>query len=212
MDTAVIFDMGGVLMDFDTRGLTAAAAGEEDAALLHREMFEGPDWLTLDRGGTEERALDLMKRRLPQRLHPAADRAMARWDEFLTPVPEMNALAAELHALGVPLYLLSNTSARFYSFRERVPAWPLLSGALLSFEEHLLKPDLDIYRRLFARFGLAPHDCFFIDDVNENIEAARWCGMRAFQYRKGPNGVSGLRDALRQAGIPVSPEAERREL
>lgn len=210
MDTAVIFDMGGVLMDFDTHGLTAAVtAGGEDAALLHREMFEGPDWLTLDRGGTEERALDLMKRRLPQRLHPAADRAMARWDEFLTPIPEMNALAAELHGLDIPLYLLSNTSARFYSFREQVPAWPLLSGALLSFEEHLLKPDLDFYRRLFARFGLAPHDCFFIDDVNENIEAARWCGMWAFHYQRN---VSKLRAALRQAGIPVCAEAERRDL
>ena len=194
MGATVVFDMGGVLMDYDTRGLTAAVtAGGADAALLHREMFEGPDWLTLDRGGTE-------------------DRAMARWDEFLTPVPEMNALAAELHGLGVPLYLLSNTSARFYSFRERVPAWPLLKGALLSFEEHLLKPDLDIYRRLFARFGLPPHDCFFVDDVNENIEAARWCGMQAFQYRKNPESISRLRDALRQAGIPVSPEAERRDL
>ena len=213
MGATVVFDMGGVLMDYDTRGLTAAVtAGGADAALLHREMFEGPDWLTLDRGGTEEQALALMKERLPERLHPAADRAMARWDEFLTPVPEMNALAAELHGLGVPLYLLSNTSARFYSFRERVPAWPLLKGALLSFEEHLLKPDLDIYRRLFARFALPPHDCFFLDDVNENIEAARWCGMQAFQYRKNPESISRLRDALRQAGIPVSPEAERRDL
>ena len=55
MVKAVIFDMGNILLDFNTRGLTAAFTDcGEDAALLHREMFEGPDWLILDRGGTEE--------------------------------------------------------------------------------------------------------------------------------------------------------------
>lgn len=210
MGTAVIFDMGGVLMDFDTHGLTAAFTGcAADAALLHREMFEGPDWISMDRGAPEEEVLARVKRRLPERLWPGADQAMARWDEFLTPVPEMNALAAELHALDIPLYLLSNTSGRFRRFRERIPAWPLFQGALLSYEEHLLKPDPDIYRRLFARFALSPGDSLFIDDVNQNIEAARWCGMRAFHYQRD---VSKLRAALRQAGIPVCAEAERRDL
>ncbi len=78
MVKAVIFDMGNILLDFDTWGLTAAFTDcGEDAALLHREMFEGPDWLILDRGGTEEEGLARMKERLPQRLWTAADQAMA---------------------------------------------------------------------------------------------------------------------------------------
>ena len=60
------------------------------------------------------------------------------------------------------------------------------------------------FRRLFSRFGLAPGECFFIDDYNVNIEAARWCGMQAFHYR---NDISTLRAALRQAGVPVALEA-----
>ncbi len=204
MANTVIFDIGGVLMDFDTRALTASVTqSEADAAVLHREMFQGPDWLTVDRGGTEENALALMKERLPRHLWSAADRAMAGWDDFLIPDPGMNALAKELAGLNVPMYLLSNTSTRFYRFRERVPAWPLLRGAVLSCEERLLKPDPEIYRRLFARFGLSPGDCFFIDDVNQNIEAARWCGMQAFHYQKN---ISRLRAALREAGIPAAAE------
>lgn len=204
MVKAVIFDMGNILLDFDTRGLTAAFTDcGEDAALLHREMFEGPDWLILDRGGTEEEGLARMKERLPQRLWTAADQAMAHWDEFLTPRPEINRLAQELDGLGLPLYILSNTSHRFNSFREKIPVWPLIKGTLLSCEEHLLKPDLDIFRRLFSRFGLTPGECFFIDDYNVNIEAARWCGMQAFHYQ---NNISRLRAALRQAGVPVAAE------
>lgn len=205
MVASVIFDMGNILLDFHTRELTAAVTEcGGDAELLHREMFEGPDWLILDRGGTEEEALERMKERLPSRLWPAAGQAMERWDEFLVPRPEINRLARELDGLGLPLYILSNTSRRFYRFREKIPVWPLIRGALLSCEEHLLKPDLDIFRRLFTRFGLTPGECFFIDDYNVNIEAARWCGMQAFHYR---NDISTLRAALRQAGVPVALEA-----
>ena len=103
----------------------------------------------------------------------------------------------------MPLYLLSNTSARFYRFREKIEVLPLLRGALLSFEEKLLKPDPELYRRLFSRFGLSPGECFFIDDLHLNVEAARWCGMRAFHYQ---NDISRLRAALREAGIPVASE------
>ena len=205
MVKSVIFDMGNILLDFHTRELTQAVTQcGEDAALLHREIFEGPDWLILDRGGTEEEALTRMKEHLPSRLWPAAGQALERWDQFLFPRPEINGLARELDGLGLPLYLLSNTSRRFYRFREKIPVWPLIRGTLLSCEEHLLKPDLDIFRRLFSRFGLTPGECFFIDDYNVNIEAARWCGMQAFHYQ---NNISRLRAALRQAGVPVALEA-----
>lgn len=200
--SCVIFDIGGVLMYFDTRALTAAfTESGEDAAILHREVFENVDWITMDRGGSEAAALERMKGRLPRRLHAPADRLIARWDKYLFPVPEMNALARELDGMGIPLYLLSNTPDRFYRFRERIPVWPLMRGALLSFEEHLLKPDPEIYRRLFSRFGLSPGDCFFVDDNQANIEAARWCGMKGCLYR-GDDGE--VRAALRWAGIPVA--------
>ena len=202
----VIFDIGGVLMYFDTRALTAALTESgEDAALLHREVFEDIDWITMDRGGSEAEALERMKGRLPRRLHAPADRLIARWDEYLFPIPEMNALARELDALGIPLYLLSNTPDRFYRFRERIPVWPLMKGALLSFEERLLKPDPEIYRRLFSRFGLPPEECFFVDDSQANIEAARWCGMKGCLYRGDAGEVRG---ALRRAGIPVAADCE----
>lgn len=205
MSKAVIFDMGGILLDFPMLELTAAYSDTpEDARLLDQVIFKCPEWAALDRGvATEDLVLAAARKHLPDRLHKNAAQVLEHWDKFLFPKPEMNALARELDGAGVPLYLLSNTSARFYRFREKIEILPLLRGALLSFEEKLLKPDPELYRRLFPRFGLSPGECFFIDDVNLNVEAARWCGMQSFHYQ---NDISRLRAALREAGIPIASE------
>lgn len=198
----VIFDIGDVLLFFRTHELTAAFTdSDEDAALLHREIFEHPDWIALNRDVTEDEALRRMKKHIPERLHGAAERVMEHWDEFLFPNEEMNALAEELYAMGCELYILSNTGARYYSFREKIPALHCFRGVIASWDERVLKPDPEIYRRLFSRFGLAPGDCFFIDDNLLNIEGAKWCGMDGCMYR---GDMSEVRAALRAAGLPVA--------
>lgn len=203
---AIIFDMGGVLLDFPTLELTAAfTETAADALLLSQAIFGSPDWVALDRGVTsEERVLSAVQSRLPGHLQKSAAQVLEHWDKFLIPKPEVNALARELDGLGLSLYILSNTSARFCRFRKKIEVWPLMRGALLSFEEKLLKPDPELYRRLFPRFGLAPNQCFFIDDLHLNVEAARWCGMQAFHYQ---NDISRLRAALRQSGVSVAAES-----
>jgi putative hydrolase of the HAD superfamily len=200
----VIFDVGGVLMDFDTHALTRAlTTSEEDALLLHAETFDHPDWLRTDRGGCPVSAvIDAMKSHLPPRLHGAVDELMARWDDWLAPREDIDLLAQELDRLGYPMYILSNTSETFYRFRSRIPCWPKIRGVILSFEEKVMKPDPEIYRRLFSRFGLAPGECFFVDDSHLNIEAAHWCGMKGQLFR---GDISELRAALRAEGVPVQP-------
>ena len=200
----IIFDMGNVLLNFDMHALAAAFTENQEAAhRLYQGLFNCPDWHAMDRGIlSEEGALSSIQSRLPAHLRDAARQVMERWDEWLVPNEEVNALARELDGLGFPLYLLSNTSQRFARFRERIPVWPLLKGALLSFEEKLMKPDPEIYRRLFARFHLSPGECFFIDDSSMNIEAAQWCGMQGCHYQ---GDILRLRAALRAAGVPVAP-------
>ena len=202
MVKAVVFDMGNILLDFHTHELAAAfAENEADAQELYRAFWLTAHWPVLDRGGTEAQVLEAVRGELPHRLWDSAGQIMEHWDEYLIPRPEINDLARELDRLGMPLYILSNTSGRFYRFREKIPVWPLIRGALLSCEEHLLKPDLEIYRRLFARFGLAPGECFFIDDLASNVEGA-WCvGMHGAVF---DGDLPRLRRALNTAGVPVS--------
>lgn len=203
----IIFDVGGVLLDFDPQAMVRAVTGvEEDAALLRREIFLHADWNRLDRGQEEGRVLDSMKTRLPRRLWPQADAILAGWHRSLRPMEETGELVRELHDLGYPLYILSNAPFRFYQFRDLVPGYGLMTGVMLSCEEGLLKPDPAIFRRLLERFSLRAEECFFIDDLSLNIEAAQWCGLTAFQFRRD---LSELRAALRAEGVPVRADPSR---
>ena len=198
----IVFDIGDVLMLFKTHELTEAFTERaEDAALLHREMFDHPDWIALNRDVTEEETLRRMKKHIPEQLHRAAERVMEHWDDFLVPNGEMNALAEELYGLGCEMYILSNIGQRYYTLRGRIPALHCFRGVVASWDERVLKPDPEIYRRLFSRFGLAPGDCFFIDDNLLNIEAAKWCGMDGCLYR---GSMAEVREALRAVGVPAA--------
>ena len=41
----------------------------------------------------------------------------------------------------------------------------------------MMKPNEEIYYRLFEKFELVPEECFFIDDSERNISTSRKCGM-----------------------------------
>jgi HAD superfamily hydrolase (TIGR01509 family) len=58
----------------------------------------------------------------------------------------------------------------------------LLDGWVISSEEHLIKPDVAIYRRLCEKFNLLPEECLFTDDKQVNIDGAMRAGMQAVLF------------------------------
>jgi len=198
----IVFDMGNVLLRFDTMGAAAAHADSPaDAELLRRMTIESPWWPAMDRGGAEKDALNGMLPDLPKRLHPNAEALLEDWDAFLFPLAATVDLAEELAGKGYDLYLLSNTPWRFRKFRGKLPVLEQFQGLVLSCEEGLLKPDPALYRRLFDRYGLAPEECFFIDDSSPNIECARYLGMTAHRFL---GDAAALRRDLREKGVDVT--------
>lgn len=202
MIRSIVFDMGNVLLRFDTRGLVRSHTGSDgDADLLWRAGPGGPWWNRLDRGGDEGEVLEGILRDLPERLWPNARAMMERWDDFLTPIPETVALAKELGEKGYGLYLLSNTPRRFQRFRTKLPVLEQFDGLVRSCDEGLLKPDPALYRVLFDRYGLKPEECFFIDDNPMNVECAWHLGMRAHRFQ---GDVTALRRELRDCGVDAA--------
>jgi len=106
------------------------------------------------------------------------------WNSILVPGPLLpDSLFAELKARGYRLIVLSNTNSIHYEVaRERYSPLKYFDDAVLSYEVGFVKPSPEIYAAAIARAGCSPEECFFIDDVLLNVEAARRAGMDAVQF------------------------------
>ena len=200
----LVFDMGNVLIHYipqvfmDRLGLPA-----EDQPLLAREVFGSVEWIRMDRGTLgQEEAVAAMEARLPRRLWEYARRLVLGWwlDGPLMPVEGMAALLEELKGLGYGLYLLSNATVRQPEYFPGIPGSQFFDGAVISAHWKVLKPEREIYEILFREYGLEPSECFFVDDLNINVEGALCAGMDGYIF---DGDVGRLRQALCRAGVPV---------
>lgn len=98
------------------------------------------------------------------------------------------------------LLLLSNTNAIHFPFiQQHYPLLRHFDDFILSYQVGAMKPAPEIYRAAIARSGCAPAECFFIDDVAENVDAARREGLDATRFVS----YEQLRDELRARNIAV---------
>jgi len=199
----IVFDMGQVLIRWAPDYLIRqAGVPEEDAPLLQEAVFSSVEWIQLDRGSiSQEEALAVMCRELPERLHAAAGELVRGWWRYpLVPIPGMAELIGELKGLGYGIYLLSNASSQLHAYFHRIPGSQYFDGMIVSADWKLLKPQHEIFETLFREYDLSPASCFFIDDLTINIEGAREAGMPGAVFS---GDMSRLRGALRAAGVPV---------
>ena len=180
----IVFDMGGVLMDWDPVKISLTLCpNPDDAALLRKAVFDSREWGWVDAGAISPQTVAwTAKLKLPERLHDLADTFALRWHEAFDPLPEMGILVRELKAAGYGVYLLSNAGPTFEDYRDRIPAIDAFEGILVSCYEHLVKPDEAIYQLFCERYGLDPASCLFIDDMTRNVVGARRAGMHGYVY------------------------------
>ena len=199
----IVFDMGQVLIRWRPEEILEHfdLTGEEKTMLL-QELFWSPEWIQQDRGVlTEGEMIERVSARLPESLHAAVEEVIKAWHVWhLTPMPGMAELVRRLKAQGYGIYLLSNASTALRGYFPRIPGSECFDGLMVSAEEKLLKPQHEIYERLYDRFGLEPGQCVFIDDSPANIEGAMLTGMQGIVFR---GDTERLRRELRALGIMV---------
>jgi putative hydrolase of the HAD superfamily len=186
----IVFDMGGVLLDYHplTTCLRLTDSPEE-AQFFLKSVFQVPQWEREYDGGmvSDDEMLAIIQ--APLATQAIKDKAAQIFREFhidaLTPFPRMEGVVRELRRRGFSLYLLSNTSLRYYRFKHFVPFIEDFQGVLLSAHELLLKPDPAIYRRFCEKFSLRPEECLFIDDRQANIDGALAVGMAGYCFQDG---------------------------
>lgn len=197
---AVVFDLGGVLLDWNPRHLYRKLFDDrlDDMERFLTEVCT-EDWnLQNDAGRPFADGVAEL-----QAAHPhLADLIAAyhhRWDEMLAgALEETVEILSALRERDLPLYALTNFSAeKFPVARARFDFLDWFDGIVVSGEENLIKPDRAIFDLLAARYGLEPRYTLFIDDVARNVEAAASLGFRVHHF----TGADGLRATLRETGL-----------
>lgn len=197
--TTVVFDIGGVLIDWDPRYLYRKLLGDEAAVERFLTEVCTPEWnREQDRGRPWPEAVAELSARYPAQADLVAA-YHARWDDMVAgPISGTVDLLAGLRERGVPCYALTNFSVEMFErVRRRFDFLGWFDGIVVSGAEGLVKPDPRIYRLLLERFGLDPAATLYVDDQPANVTAARALGMRAHQF----TGVPDLRTTLIEADL-----------
>ncbi len=180
----VIFDLGGVLLEWDPDRILSRFQPDADLRTRLRANLFGPDWRLFDRGGLTEPELI---GRLQARLGLSRTELIEIVDavrESLVEKPETVRLVRALHRRGIPLYCLSNMPASIYAhLRRRHAFWDVFRGIVISGEVRMAKPEPEVFTHLLQRFDLRAVETVLVDDLAVNIDAARATGLRTVWFR-----------------------------
>lgn len=197
----IIFDFGGVLVDWNPRYLYKKIFSSETEMEWFLSNVCTPEWnQAMDAGKPFAEGIAELCERFPgfkEQISAFYD----RWPEMLG--GEITAgvgVLSELKAGGYRLYGLTNWSAETIPVAySRFDFLRKLDGIVVSGEEKVIKPDPEIFRILLKRYHLKPEDCIFIDDNQQNTEAADALGFETVLF----SDATDLRNRLRSAKIEI---------
>ncbi len=189
----IVFDFAGVVFEWKPLELLREAlpqhavddaSARELAARLFQGFTPGGDWAEFDLGRVEAAELaERIARRtglpeagvlaiveaIPTRLEPQADTV---------------ALMRRLRLAGHRLFYLSNMPAPYADHLERSHAFlAWFDDGVFSARVQMMKPQPAIFHEASRRFGIAPAELLFIDDVAANVAAARALGWQGVHFQ-----------------------------
>lgn len=196
----VVFDLGGVLIDWNPRYMYRKLFAGDEAAMEHfLATVCTQSWNEAqDAGRTFAEGCAILKKAHPGQSH-FIDAWFPRYEEMLGgPIDGSVAILSELRARKTRLYALSNWSAETFPVAQRHFSFlKWFEGVVLSGEIKLVKPDPRIFQVLFERYEIDPARAIYVDDNAGNVEPARKLGMHGIHF----NGPDLLRTELRSLGL-----------
>lgn len=201
--SAIIFDFGGVLFDWDPRYLYKQFFPGDAPAMEHfLNEIQFNEWnRQQDIGRSFSEGVVELSRRFPQ--YSALIQAFdTRWEETLAGTFSQSVTILEhLYQAGNPLYALSNWSVeKFRIVRRRYEFLNWFDEIVISGEVGIAKPDPEIFLYLLDRIHRTPRECLFIDDSPANVAMAKDLGFQTLQFLSPEK----LATDLVEAGIIVT--------
>ena len=187
MYKSIVFDLGGVMIDFDPKGyLVDRLCNAETEEEVYDLTFGSEEWKLLDAGLISR--FDGNHRMLEKAR--AAGRAfevqgvLDDWMSMLRPRRRMQTLVEQLKQRGYCVYYLSNIPEDVLDLLMRRDFEGLFDGGVASCEVHINKPDPRIYQALLDQYGLKASECVFIDDNLANVQAAFTLGFVGIRMKE----------------------------
>ncbi len=182
--SAVVFDIGGVFLDWDPRHLYRKLIADE--AELERFLAEvcTPSWhAEQDLGVTIAASVASLAAAHPE--HAALIRAWEERNEEMVAgvITGTVAILDELEKAGVACYACTNMEPEAYTRRlARYPFMSRFAGTVVSSTEGCAKPDPALLARLVARYRLEPRAALFVDDRPANLDGAARLGFATHRF------------------------------
>ena len=198
----IVFDLGGVVVDFDPRKFLLDRFYDEAVeAKVFELTFDSVEWRQLDAGEVTREAGNAAMLQKAKEAGCAFEvqSVLDDWYRILRTRRRTVDIMKRLKKMGFSLYYLSNIPWDVYEEMQQRDFWPLFDGGVASCEAGANKPDPRVFQLLLDRYQLAPVETIFVDDNKLNTTAAYDLGITGIHYK----GVASFLRALNSCGIPI---------
>ena len=184
--TTIIFDLGGVLIDWNPRYVYRQIFDTEEKIDWFFENICTSEWNeNQDAGRSLQEATEELVAKFPE--YEKEVRAYYdRWEEMLGgPIPETVEILRSLkETKKYKMYALTNWSAETFPVAlQRYDFLHWFDGIVMSGEERTRKPFPEIYQVLLNRFEVNTSEAVFIDDSLRNIKGAEAIGIAGIHFQ-----------------------------
>lgn len=192
----VIFDVGKVLVEWDPVGaMQELGLDEKTARAVAAATTDTSDWNEHDRGALSDE--EILSKLISNA--PAYEKEIRLFWQNVGKAISQYAYAKDwicsLKKKGYAVYILSNYARWTYAnTTEALSFVNDVDGAVFSYEVKQIKPEPEIYQTLLAKYSLKAEECVFLDDKQENIDAAKAQGMAGIVFTGYENAVQALRE------------------
>ena len=194
----IIFDLGAVMVDWNPLAIAQQFTSDpEFQQSIIQNLFLHENWIDFDNGKISEA---LLIRQAAERLKLSSDQTqqlMLDAKESLHAKTEMVDLLQLAKTTGLKTYCLSNLSHEWFAYlSHRHNFFQLFDGKVISAQEGMGKPNIEIYQTLLTRYNVNRANTLFIDDRSDNTQAATSLGINCITFEHSKQNLMDIRSFI----------------
>ncbi|HKL80110.1 MAG TPA: HAD family phosphatase [Mobilitalea sp.] len=195
MINTIVFDIGNVLAAFSWEKCLRERGFDEELILrVGNATVNSKLWKELDRSTTiSEELIGQFITQDPEIADSIREFLVISYDS-VREYDYSSELIEKLKTNGYKVYLLSNYNGTNYEHAKKNFSFiSKVDGGLISYEVGIVKPDMEIYEALIAKYNITPCEAVFLDDSKENTEAAASLGFHTVHFKSLDKAITELR-------------------